>query len=663
MDLVLCCVMGTAALGFGIRNFVWTLAQPSGSARAKEYARHIQVGSNAYLVRLYGILLAVAIVFAILIGLLYGNVGMGVSYIAGAGASALAGYLGMSVAVRANVRTAVACQKSLGTAFNVAFKGGSVLGLAMTGLGLIGMALIYMLTKDVQFILAFSFGASTLALLAKAGGGIYTKTADIAADLVGKVEKGLPEDDPRNAAVMADNVGDNVGDVAGMGADIFDSYVAAALGAMALAALSNISGSLTVFPLVIYAVGILASIIGTMIIKVKDDGDPGRALNNGTIVTCIIFAVLVFVAMLIGGYPIGLMLPIASGILVGVVIGIVSDYFTNDIHAPVKNTANESKGGPALTILSGFSYGLISTVPVVIGVVVAMLVAYYSAQAVGFDGMIGIGLSAAGMLATVGLVASSDAYGPIVDNAKGIAEMAGLGEEVIKHADVLDSAGNTAKAVTKGYAIAAAAMTVLALFVSYGLETQSLGHVLDLNLMHPIVIAGVFIGGITPVLFSALLILAVVKNAKLMVEEVRRQFDEHPGIMEGKELPDYSRCVGMASNGAFKALGIPAFLAIVLPVLVGLILGPDAVGAFLAGSIIVGVILALLMANSGGLWDNAKKLIEAGFGAGKNSEQHKAAVIGDTVGDPFKDTAGPSINTLITVMILAATLFAPLYIW
>lgn len=658
-NLVSCIIAGVAALGFAAKQFIWTVAQPSGSSEAKEYARHIQVGSNTYLVRLYGLLLLIAIVFAVIIGIFYTNVGMGATYLVGAGASAFAGYLGMSIAVRANLRTAVACKTSLSSAFNVAFKGGSVLGLAMTGTGLIGMASIYWLTHDVQYILAFSFGASTLALLAKAGGGIYTKTADIAADLVGKVEKGIPEDDPRNAAVMADNVGDNVGDVAGMGADIFDSYVAAALAA---ATLSSISDSLVTFPLLIYAVGIVASLFGTIIVRVKTDGDPGRALNTGTIVTSLLFAVFLPIVMVLAKYPLGLMLPILSGIVVSILIGIVSDYFTNDQHKPVQMTARESTGGPALTILSGFSYGLISVVPVIVGIVIAMLAAYYSAIAVGFDGIMGIGLSAVGMLATVGLVASNDAYGPIVDNAKGIAEMAQFGEQAVKHADTLDSAGNTAKAVTKGYAIAAAAMTVLALFASYGLETASLGHVLQMDLSNPLIIAGLFFGGATPAIFSALLILAVTKNAKLMVDEVRRQFREHPAIMEGTELPDYAKCVAIASNGAFRSLAIPASIAIVLPILVGFVLGPDAVGAFLAGAILVGVILALLMANAGGLWDNAKKLVEAGYGDGRGSEQHKASVVGDTVGDPFKDTAGPSLNTLITVMILAATLFAPLFI-
>jgi K(+)-stimulated pyrophosphate-energized sodium pump len=647
------------------KNYIWVLRTPEGSDRAIEYARHIQSGANAYLVRLYSRLLAVALVLSIILKFVYGQTGFGmaIAYLVGAFASAAAGYLGMTIAVRANVRTATACTKSLSDGFNVAFKAGSVLGLAMTGLGLIGMTAIYWVTHDVQYILAFSFGASTLALLAKAGGGIFTKTADIAADLVGKVELGLEEDDPRNAAVMADNVGDNVGDVAGMGADIFDSYVSSALGAMLLATIISFqTEKMVVFPLALYGMGILASIIGMGLVKVGPTDKPGHALNAGTIWTCIAFAILTCILVVAGGYPFGFLLPVGSGIVAGVIIGLVSDYFTDGDHKPVQQTARESQGGPALTILSGFSYGLISVVPVVIGIVIAMLVAYRSAQFAGFDGMVGIGLSAIGMLATVGLIASSDAYGPIVDNAKGIAEMAHLDEIVIERADILDAAGNTAKAVTKGYAIAAAAMTVLALFASYGLETRTLGHVLKMDLMDPMIIGGLFLGGITPALFSALLILAVTGNAAKMVEEVRRQFRENPKILAGNELPDYEKCVSMAANGAFGALSIPALIAVVLPVIIGLAMGPDAVGAFLAGAIVVGVILALMMSNAGGLWDNAKKLMESGFGDGKHSDQHKAAVVGDTVGDPFKDTAGPSLNTLITVMILAATIFAPLFI-
>ena len=588
------------------------------------------------------------------------------SFILGALSSAIAGYMGMAIAVEANVRSATAANKGLNPAFNVAFKAGTVMGLAMVGLALIGMTVVFLISNEPQMVLGFSFGASTLALLAKAGGGIFTKTADIAADLVGKVEVGIPEDDPRNPAVVADNVGDNVGDVAGMGADIFDSYVASSVAAMLLgAALTNLDAETrmlyTILPLVLCMLGSIASIIGVQFVRVKEGGKPGPALNMGTIYTCVIFAVMVAALVFVLGVDLTALWATLAGLITGVVIGFSSDFFTGDDRPPVVETAKVSGSGAAINIITGFSYGLISIVPSVIGIVIAMLISYYvGEQSDVINGVYGVGISAVGMLAISGMIVSSDAYGPIVDNARGIAEMAGMPENVIEIADTLDAAGNTAKAITKGFAISAAALTVLALFSAYASEMAIEGISIVMSLRNPMVIAGIFLGAATPPLFSALTMLSVTKNAFDMIEEIRRQFREEPGILAGTVEPDYVTCVTLASQDALKALVLPAFLAVVLPLLVGFVMGPEALGAFLGGAIFTGIIFALLMANAGGLWDNAKKYIESGFFGGKGSDAHKAGVVGDTVGDPFKDTAGPSLNTLITVMSLVSSLFAPI---
>ncbi len=670
---------GLLSVAVAVFLFFWVRKQDAGSERAQEVARWIREGASSYLIKLYTSLALVAVILGFVIALVFsfemndlGNsqvtvnsaegLRVAVTFITGAICSAIAGYMGMSVAVEANVRSATAAEKSLNQAFRVAFYAGSVMGLAMVGLAVIGMCGIYLLTGDAELILGFSFGASTLALLAKAGGGIYTKTADIAADLVGKVEIGIPEDDPRNPAVVADNVGDNVGDVAGMGADIFDSYVASAVAAILLgAALPNQTDSrYVVFPLILCILGIFASLIGIQFVRVGKNGKPGPALNRGTVITAIIFAAMVAVLVFFGGYDKGALWATLVGLVTGVIIGFTSDYFTSDVYKPVQETAKVSGSGSAINIITGFSYGLISIVPSVIGIVVATLLSFYFGQASGvLTGVYGIGISAVGMLAISGMIVSSDAYGPIVDNARGIAEMAGMDHEVIERADVLDSAGNTAKAITKGFSISAAALTVLALFASYAEVIEASGKALTISLRDPIVIAGVFLGAMTPPLFSALTMLSVTNNAFDMIEEIRRQFREEPGILAGKVLPNYNACVSMAAHGALKSLVLPAFLAIGLPLLIGFILGPDALGGFLGGSIFTGIVFALLMANAGGLWDNAKKFVETGKFGGPGSDAHKAAVVGDTVGDPFKDTAGPSLNTLITVMSLVSSLFAP----
>jgi len=670
--LIVSLAAGLISIGVAVVLYIWVNRQDPGTEQAQKVAAWIRQGAISYLRRLYTALLLVAVALAVIIAIVFGiqkdavyGVSMAGAFIAGSFLSAVAGYMGMTVAVSANVRSATAANKGLNPAFNVAFKAGSVMGLAMVGIAVLGMSTIYLLFGKPQIVLGFSFGASVLALLAKAGGGIYTKTADIAADLVGKVEVGIPEDDPRNPAVIADNVGDNVGDVAGMGADIFDSYVASAVAVMLLgvgmASGGESEAKYIVLPLILCTLGIVASLIGLQLVRVGKDGKPGRALNGGTIITCVIFGVMAVAVILLGGYSIGVLWATLAGLITGVVIGFTSDYFTGDDRPPVVETARVSSSGAAITIITGFSYGLISIVPSIIGIVAATLVSYYLAESsMPGMGVYGVGISAVGMLSVSGMIVSSDAYGPIVDNARGIAEMAGMPENVIETADVLDAAGNTAKAITKGFAISAAALTVLALFVAFAGEMEDAGKVLNLSLLDPMVIAGIFLGAAAPPLFSALTMLSVTRNAFDMIEEVRRQFERDPGILAGTSEPDYNTCVGLAAQGALTSLIGPAFLAVILPLVIGFVMGPEALGAFLGGAIFTGIIFALLMANAGGLWDNAKKYIESGFFGGKGSDAHKAGVVGDTVGDPFKDTAGPSLNTLITVMSLVSSLFAPI---
>ncbi len=671
-------IAGLVSIAVALYLYFWVKKKDPGSEKAQEVASWIKEGANSYLKRLYTALTLVAVVVGLILAVVFSlHLGeadaaqkfdlakggsMAAFFIFGALCSAIAGYMGMGVAVEANVRTATAAKESLTKAFRLSFFAGSVMGLAMVGLAVIGMSVIYLLTHQAEAVLGFSFGASTLALLAKAGGGIYTKTADIAADLVGKVEIGIPEDDPRNPAVVADNVGDNVGDVAGMGADIFDSYVASAVAVMLLGSTmaDNPNQQFTFLPLVLCTLGIIASLIGIQFVRVKEDGRPGAALNRGTIITCVIFGIFVTALVIFGGLNISILWSTLIGLVAGVVIGFTSDYFTSDQHKPVNEVARVSGSGSAINIITGFSYGLISIVPSVIGIVVAMLLSYYLSEAAGMSGIYGIGISAVGMLSISGMIVSSDAYGPIVDNARGIAEMADMGHEVIERADILDSAGNTAKAITKGFSISAAALTVLALFAAYAEVIEASGYQMNISLQDPLVVAGVLFGAMTPPLFSALTMLSVTHNAFDMIEEIRRQFRADPGILAGTSKPDYSTCVSLAAQGALSSLVLPAFLAVGFPLIIGFLLGPNALGGFLGGAIFTGVIFALLMSNAGGLWDNAKKFIETGQYGGVGSESHKASVVGDTVGDPFKDTAGPSLNTLITVMSLVSSLFAPL---
>ncbi|MEM2454536.1 MAG: sodium-translocating pyrophosphatase [Candidatus Bathyarchaeia archaeon] len=672
-------IAGLISVGLAGYLYRYVVRQDTGTERMREIASAIKVGAKAYLRRQNMTLAVFVAVMAAIIGVLYtiyhrGDVFFGVSmalaYILGSVCTTIAAYIGMAAAVEANVRTANAAREGLKKAFPAAFYGGAVMGLSTIGLSLLGVSALFYFYRFIlgfgddissSIVLGFSFGASALALFAKAGGGIYTKTADISADLVGKVELGIPEDDPRNPAVIADNVGDNVGDVAGMGADLTDSYIASIVATMLLGAELH-EGALVILPLTVSAMGLFASVLGVVITKASIKGNPGAALNRGSFGTWIIFAILLLLTTYFSGLEgnrwLGVFLPTVAGLVAGVVIGLTTDYFTSIDRMPAKKVAEASTTGAAINILTGFSYGIVSIVPPVIGICAATLAAWYLSSWYGVNPFYGIAIAAVGMLATVGMTISADAYGPISDNAKGIAEQSWLGEEVIEVADRLDAAGNTTKAITKGFAIGAAALTVLALFAAY----VHLVNIEELSLMKPEVVAGIFIGGMMPPLLSALLILAVGRNAERMINEIRRQFREIPGLMEGKTRPDYAQCVDIATKGAIRELIPTCSLAIIVPVLTLKILGREALAGFLAGSIVTGIIFALFMANAGGLWDNAKKYIETGEYGGKGSEAHKAAVTGDTVGDPFKDTAGPSLNTMITVMSLVAEVFAPIVI-
>jgi K(+)-stimulated pyrophosphate-energized sodium pump len=575
--------------------------------------------------------------------------------------------------VKANTRAAQACTVGTKEGFNVAFFGGAVMGLAVVGVALIGVSLLYWIFGTPLIVLGFSFGASSIALFMKCGGGIFTKTADVGADLVGKAEYDLPEDDPRNPATIADNVGDNVGDIAGMGSDLFDSYVASIVAAMMIAASIGLITSiditldpilratLVVTPVVLCGVGLIASLIGIFIIKYRKANDPGKALNNGTYYATLIFAgiaaILTWILTLDLNAEGSLLLwriyfAVLIGLASGIVMGFTSDYFTRDDKAPTRNIANSAKEGHAVVILSGFSYGLLSVVPPTLGIIVAMAVSYLLA------GVFGVAMAAVGMLAIVGTIVSNDAFGPIVDNSRAIAEQGELGEDVIRTADHLDSAGNTAKAITKGFAIGAANLTVFALLFSFAQEVaEKLGTGIVINLLKIEVLIGAFIGVVVPALFSALLVLAVQRNAAKMVDEIRRQFEENPKILTGEEPADFKRTIAIATKGSLRELILPSIISITVPIGVGILFGVASLGAFLAGAILSGFVFAVFMSNSGGSWDNAKKWIEDGNLGGKGTDAHKASITGDTVGDPFKDTAGPSINTLLVVMSLTASIF------
>ncbi len=664
---------------FALYLYLWIRKHKVENDRIRSISALIAQGALTFMRREYKALIYFAVPAAILVflllpspvwtGSIVPNLQMAISYIAGTVLSAIAGRIGIMVATLSNGRTAESAEKSLGSAFLIGFRGGAVMGLLVVGTSLFGTALVLLLFGDASIVLGFSFGASSLALFAKAGGGIFTKTADVAADLTGKVELGIAEDDPRNPAVIADNVGDNVGDVAGMGADLFDSNVAAAASALVIASsLPDPEKSISMV-LGYSALGLIASMIGIASAKVGKDGSPTKALNSSTYVTTAIFLILTALATaLIDGFEWRIWIASATGLLVGVIIGITTDYFTDDTKPIVKKVSKASSTGPAFTILSGVSYGYISAIPAMAGIALSAFIAYSVASPLGEGySLFGIAMAAVGMLSIVGMIISNDAYGPIVDNARGLAEMGGLGDETIRRADELDSAGNTVKAVTKGFSISAAGLTVISLLGAFMSEANavlsSLGKdlIASFDIMNPAVFFGLLIGASIPALFSALLILAVDKNAQIMVREIRHQFSTIPGLREGKADPDYDKCIDIAATGAIKELVKAGLIAIGATFAVGFIGGPEAIGGFIAGNIVSGLLIALFMSNSGGLWDNSKKYIEAGAEGGKGSSAHKAAVIGDTVGDPFKDTAGPSINTQITVVSLVSSLFVPLF--
>ena len=656
MEWLIAPISSILSIVFGLFLFKYVKDKESGTERMREIADAIQEGSRSFLKTEYTYLAVFVALMAVVLSIFL-NIKIGLTYVFGTICSATAGFIGLEIAVRANVRTANAAEKGgLTSAFPIAFRGGAVMGLMVVGLALLGVSLIYWLTGDPEMVLGMSIGASTLTLFMKAGGGIYTKTADISADLVGKVELGIPEDDPRNPAVIADNVGDNVGDCAGSGADLFDSYVAAVMSAMILGGASQLT-YLETAPLVFSGLGIISSIIGVAVVRVGRDGDPGKALNLGTFVTCIFFGVLTFAAASWFGYDLRIWGATVVGLIAGIIIGMTSDYYTSINRSPAVKTAEAAQTGAAINILTGFSYGLISVFPALLGIAIGSTVAY------SLYGVYGVGMSAVGMLAIAGTIIAGDAYGPIGDNAKGIAEMSQLGEEVIEITDQIDAAGNTTKAITKGFAIGAAGLTALALLASYQEIVKTLTQqTISFDLMNPLVMMGVFIGMSIPIIFSAMIILGVSKNAFRMIEEIRRQFREIPGLMEGTGRPDYAACVNIATKGALRELLPLIIFSISTTLIVGFVAGVRALAGYLSGAIFSGFFLAILMANAGGLWDNAKKHVEAGFFGGKGSDTHKAAVIGDTVGDPFKDTAGPSLNTLVTVISQIASLFAPLII-
>ncbi len=654
------------ALIFALVKFVQISGKDAGDKKTKEIAKTIHDGAMTFLQKEYKILLIFIIIVAAVLFWIdkdpthFRGESM-LCFLLGAFFSGLAGNIGMRIATKANVRTAIASKKSLNEGLKVAFSSGTVMGMSVVGLGLLGVTLLYLWIGEPNVIFAFGFGASSIALFARVGGGIYTKAADVGADLVGKVEKGIPEDDPRNPATIADNVGDNVGDVAGMGADLFESYVDSLIAAMVLGVLITTQApNAVILPLILAALGIVCSLLGVALVRTGKSGSAAAALNKGIFGAAILMAIVSgFVILKLTG-NLNFYFSMLAGLGGGVIIGLSTEYYTSTERKPVQEIAEASKTGPATNIISGLGLGMISTIIPVLAVCAAMGIAFYFGSAVtssAIGGMYGIAIAAVGMLSTLGITLATDSYGPVADNAAGIAEMAGLGPEIRKRTESLDAVGNTTAAIGKGFAIGSAALTALALFVTFSQVTG----MTTIDIIDHRVMIGLFIGGLLPFIFSALTMKAVGRAAEDMVIEVRRQFRTIKGIMEGKAKPDYKRCIDISTEAALRQMILPSVIAILTPILLGL-WSLEAVGGLLAGTLVTGFLLAVFMANSGGAWDNAKKYIEEGNLGGKGSDTHKAAVVGDTVGDPFKDTSGPALNILIKLISIVALVFLPLFI-